>query len=398
MPNTSTQMKFASAISDELGATDAADAVVEQITANLSETIDLALVFISPHHVDQIEAIQSRLSKGLKPRVLLGMTAEGVIGIENELENHAGLSVLAGSMPQAVIRSFYYEELDWARVLKSPQALGEQINMGDVPARGVLLMADPFSTPMVKLLPAMGECWPNVPVIGGMASAARQPGGNRILTNDRILSRGAAGILLGGHVQIDCTVSQGCRPIGKPYVITKSKRHLVMELGGRNALEVLQDMAEDLSREDKDLMSSNGLFVGRVINEYKERFGRGDFLIRSLMGVDQSTGYVAIADPQVRVGQTVQFHVRDAKTAEEDFTMLLEAQKVYGDAYGAALFSCNGRGTRLFGHPHADAKMVNAALRDLPLAGCFAAGEIGPIGEENHLHGHTASLAVFRPD
>ena len=113
-------------------------------------------------------------------------------------------------------------------------------------------------------------------------------------------------------------------------------------------------------------------------------------------GVDPSAGYIAIGDTQVRVGQTVQFHIRDQKTAREDFSLLLESQKLHGNRGGGLLFSCNGRGTHLFSEPDADAKMIHEALGDLPLAGCFAAGEIGPIGEQNFLHGHTASFAVLR--
>ena len=137
--------------------------------------------------------------------------------------------------------------------------------------------------------------------------------------------------------------------------------------------------------------------VGRVINEYKDRFGRGDFLIRNIVGIDPKARYLAISDPQTRAGQTIQFHVRDDKTAIEDFQMLLEAQNLHGPAAGALLFSCNGRGTRLFSNPNTDATIIHDALGNIPLAGFFCAGEIGPVAGQNFLHSHTASLAVFRP-
>jgi small ligand-binding sensory domain FIST len=260
-----------------------------------------------------------------------------------------------------------------------------------------MLLADPFSTPMVQTLPAIAAAFPGVPLFGGMASGSRAPGGNRLLLDGKISRDGAIGVAFGGGLRIDCTVSQGCRPIGKPMVITKSKRHVVQELAGRRALDVLQEMAGGLSEEDRALVETKGLLVGRVINEYKPRFGRGDFLIRSLVDADQDAGYIVIGDPQTRVGQTIQFHVRDRRTAEEDFQLLLEAQKLHAGPAGALLFSCNGRGSRLFERPDADASMIHDALGDLPLAGFFAAGEIGPIGNENFVHGHTASLAVFRP-
>lgn len=207
---------------------------------------------------------------------------------------------------------------------------------------------------------------------------------------------GAIALAVGGDVQVDITVSQGCRPIGQPLVITKAKRNVILELGGRKALPAITDMIEHLGDDDRHLVRTGGLFVGRVINEYKARFGRGDFLIRNLMGYDEESGYVAVNDTNVRTGQTVQFHVRDQRTAREDFSLLLEAQKVHGPGAGALLFSCNGRGLKLFDKPNADADMIHGALGDMPLAGFFAAGEIGPVGGQAFLHGHTASLMVFR--
>jgi small ligand-binding sensory domain FIST len=231
-----------------------------------------------------------------------------------------------------------------------------------------------------------------------MASGGSRPGANRLMFGDDWLEQGAVGLAIGGGVRVDTTVSQGCRAIGSPFVVTKSQRHLVQELGGRNALQVLQEMAQGLSDEDRQLIATTGLHVGRVIDEYKSRFGRGDFVIRGISGIDDQRGYVAIGDPQLRVGQTIQFHVRDQATARQDMELLLEMQKIHGPADGALLFSCNGRGSRLFDTPNADADMTKDAIGPAPLAGFFAAGELGPVGQQNFIHGHTACLAVFRSD
>ena len=59
------------------------------------------------------------------------------------------------------------------------------------------------------------------------------------------------------------------------------------------------------------------------------------------------------------------------------------------------LFSCNGRGRRFFGRPDHDAGQVARATGDVPLAGFFAQGELGPVGGRNFLHTFTASMAVF---
>ncbi len=398
MPPTTTQMSFASSLSDAPDTGAAIDEVLAELTRTLEPPVDVAFVFASAHHADSFEQIHRHLSNGLKPRTALGVTAEGVLGRGRELERQQpGLSILAATLPDVRVHAFSYDELDWAPLIESPQALSDQIGVAPQDARAILMLADPFSTPMVKLLPTLASAYGGVPVAGGMASGGGAPEENRLLLSGRVLRAGAVGVVLSGAVDVECTVSQGCRPIGRPCVITKSQRNIVQQLGGRSALAVVQELLEQLNEEDRDLVQTKGLLIGRVINEYKERFGRGDFLIKNIMGVDQDRGFVAIGDPQVRVGQTVQLHVRDQRTAEEDFMLLLEAQKLHGPGAGGLLFSCNGRGTNLFDHADADAQMVQGALGDMPLAGFFAAGEIGPVGDQPFLHGHTASLVVFRP-
>lgn len=392
---------FASAVSDAADARDAVDQALSQIAGKINAPVDMALVFVSPHHVDGLTTIHRRLQDTLSPAVCLGVTAGGVIGRGMELEESSGLSLMVASMPGVALHPFSYEQIDWPAVLENPDELRQTLVPGtdgtEDDLRAILLFADPFSAPMVNLLPVLGQCWPNVPVIGGMASGGSRPGLNRLLLNGQVLRTGAVGLAIRGNISVQCTLSQGCRPIGKPYVITQSKRHLLYQLGGKAALGEIQHLINDIEDSERELIQTRGLMLGRVINEYKERHGRGDFLIRHLVGVDQEAGYIAVNDPQIRVGQTVQFHVHDQQTAREDFKLLLEAQKIYGDASGALLFSCNGRGQHLFDQPNTDACLVHDALGGIPLAGFFAAGEIGPVGGENFLHGHTASLAVFRP-
>ena len=396
MSEAATGLRFASALSDAADAEQAVAHVVDQLTRQLAGPVDLLVIFATARYRDKFRLLHDHLASALAPQVDLGVTAAGVIGVQQELENSPGLSVLAAQMPGAVLRPISYEQIDWPEVIEDPAALPDQTQTEDIDVRAMLLLADPYSTPVARILPTFNRAWPGVPVVGGMASGADGPGGNRLLIDGQVFRDGAVGVAIGGDVRVDATVSQGCRPIGIPFVITRAKRHVVQELGGRKALGVIQEMVEELNEEDRELLRS-GLLVGRVIDEYKERFGRGDFLIRGVVGVDEDEGYIAIGDTQVRVGQTIQFHVRDQRTAEEDFSLLLSAQNLYGPASGALLFSCNGRGTQLFDQPHADATMIHEALGDVPLAGIFAAGEIGPVGDQNFLHGQTASLLLFRP-
>jgi small ligand-binding sensory domain FIST len=253
-------------------------------------------------------------------------------------------------------------------------------------------------------------------LIGGLASAAEQANGNTLILDDAVYRAGLVGVSLRGPVRIDCVVSQGCRAVGPTFVVTKVQKNVIMTLGGRPALQVIRELIESMPGPEQELLKK-GLFVGRVIDEYKDRFGRGDFLIRSVVGVEETNQAIAVAEI-LRVGQTIQFHLRDAKTADEDLALLLDAQQLREPPVGGLLVTCNSRGTRLFDRPHHDAAAIARAFSpspagedvsragtpidpgapSLPLAGFFGAGEIGPIGDHSFLHGHTACLALFRPE
>jgi len=184
-------------------------------------------------------------------------------------------------------------------------------------------------------------------------------------------------------------VSQGCRPVGQPYVVTRSEGNRIEELAGRAAIERVQDTASEASEEDRSLMRA-GLHLGVVVDEHQTDFLRGDFLVRNVLGGDPGTGAIVVGD-DVSVGQTVQFQVRDAAAADEDLRELLSGV----EAEAALLFTCNGRGRRFFGVPDHDAGVLDQLLGPLPVAGALCAGEVGPVGGQNFLHGFTASVALF---
>jgi small ligand-binding sensory domain FIST len=255
----------------------------------------------------------------------------------------------------------------------------------------MVVLADPFTFPTDLLLRRIEEDHRGLPLAGGMAMASTTAGQNRLVVGDEVVSGGAVGVVLGPTVSVATLVSQGCRPVGNPFVVTKAEGDVVYELAGRPALERLGDIAEAMPEEER-LMLYHGVHLGRVIDERKAEFGRGDFLIRAVMGGDQQSGAIQVGD-QIEVGSTTQFQIRDADAADEDLRQLVAG----ADAQAALLFTCNGRGTRLFGpdRPDHDATVLTDGLGGAPVAGMFCAGEIGPVGGRNFIHGFTASVLLI---
>ena len=251
--------------------------------------------------------------------------------------------------------------------------------LADWPANASLLvLGDPFTFPADLLLDRVNEEHPGVPVFGGMASGSSTPGENRLLLGRQALEDGAVAVLFHGARAVRTVVSQGCRPIGKPFVITRAERNVIQKLGGQPALVQLNAVYQTLATREQDLVR-NGLHVGRVVSEYQEQFEIGDFLVRNVIGMDPRSGAIAIGD-WVRVGQTVQFHVRDWETAAADLDQLLGRVKRDPAAApgGALLFTCNGRGTRLFPHPHHDAGVVVASWATCRWPAFSPKGNSGP--------------------
>ncbi len=389
--------RFASAISERPTASAATDAVCGILRETLGpEPVDLLVAFVTPAFHRELDRVIATLRRRLTPRALLGSVTTGVLGDGKEVEGTPAVTALAGRLPGVRLDPFSYDRLGWPAVGTDAAALRGSL-LGDPDREDVrllLLLADPFSAPMVRLLPAINDALPGVPVVGGMVSGADRPTENRLVLDGEVLETGAVGLAISGPARVDCAVSQGCKPIGDAHLVTRGRHHLIQELGRRPVTEVVRETLDRLDERDRASFERQPL-LGRVTSEYKERFGRGDFLVRNILGTDADSGSIAVHDA-IRVGQTVQFHIRDRRTAEEDLRLLLDNQTLHGPPAAVFTATCDGRGVRLFGEPHMEPRMIRERVGPVPHAGFFAAGEIGPVGGRNFLHGLTSSMAVFR--
>jgi small ligand-binding sensory domain FIST len=383
---------FASALSEYFDPAEATGEVIGAALDQLGTEPDVAAVFASPQHRDVFGDMAAAIKRMLRPGVMVGTTAVAVLGGSREVEDAPAIGLWAGRLaarPRPV-------RLQATRTASGIALQGLSASTFE-PGDALLLLADPFSLPVDAIIDALSAFEVaeaseelSVPVVGGMASAANTPGGNRLVVDDEVMSAGGVGIVLPGGVATSTVVSQGCRPIGDPMIVTRAEGNLVMEIAGRPALDRLDDLVHAADDEERSLLAS-GLQIGIAIDEHRATFERGDFLVRSVVGADRRQRALAVGD-RVEVGTTVQFQVRDAVAADEDLrAMLADAT---GDA--ALVFTCNGRGQRLFGEPDHDARVVHDTLGAPALAGMFCAGEFGPIGGRSFVHGFTASVLVFR--
>ena len=380
-------MAFAAALSEHPEPTTATGEVVGQILDSIGDSPDAAVLFVTRPHARAIDDIAAAIGRTLAPKALIGTTAVSVVGGHREAEEIPAVSLWAGHM----------DEVSAVRLTAEPSEAGERrFDIAGLDADAVasahslIVLPDPYSFPADQLLDDVAATRPDLLVVGGLASAAMGPGGNRLVHDDKIYSDGAVALAIGGETEVTTVVSQGCRPIGAPFAVTSGHGNIINELGGKPALTRLMEIVAKLDEVDRQKVAQ-GLHLGRVVDEQNETFERGDFLIRGVLQADREAGSIAIGD-EIQLGDTVQFQVRDAPSADEDLKALMTDRH----ADGALLFTCNGRGTHMFGVTDHDATVVSEALSAAPLAGMFCAGELGPVGGRSFLHGFTASVALFR--
>lgn len=359
------------------------------------DAVDLLFVFASQELEAHAERISAHLHEHLGPSVLLGCTSGGVIGGGHELMGSSALSVLAGSLPGVGFQAFHLEEADLPDDDSPPRAWHEAIGVSPADAPSFVILPDLETFPVGSLLNGLDYAWPGSVTLGGLPGGLQEQTRVALLLGERRFRKGAVGLALMGDVELVPAVAQGCSPLGRTMTVTECNGPLLKALDGRPAYEVLEEAvrAEDPER----LQEGRVLLLGVEMDPLQSR-GDGPWLARPLYGVDRQTNALVVGEP-LRPGRRVRFHVRDADASREDLERTLDAVRtdagVSPDA--ALLFSCLGRGESLYGEPDHDSRIFRGHFGDVPLAGFFAGGEIGPVGGRTHVHGFTSAFGLIRP-
>ncbi len=388
--------RFAAAASTRPHAGRAVEEVVAAIRRGLGEGVrpTLMAVFVSPDLLNPVgDGPSALIHDALSPDYLIGCTAEAVIADGREIEQPPAISAWAAFLPEASITSFH------VTAHRVEEGIGidgwpPDLDADPPPAGPMIVLSDPFSFPTDLMLNEINRRKAPT-VVGGLASGGMQAGDHRLFFGREELEAGAVGVLLSG-VETVTAVSQGCAPIGPEMTVTDADGPVVSELAGRPAREKLNEVIAELDEEERQL-ADEGILAGIVVDENRADYGTGDFLVRALRAGESEDGTIMIGE-RMRIGQVVQLQVRDEQTARDELRDRLADIReglAGGDIAGGLMFTCNGRGSQLFGEPGHDAEAVGSAFGDPAVAGFFANGEIGPVGGASHLHGYTASMLLF---
>ena len=384
-------MEFISRLADTVEK----DKIVDELLAGVQGSFDLGVLFITPFAPYDAKSVYQEIAARVGIRNFICCTCAGIIGNQHEIEGLPSAALMLARLPEVSIKLFYLDQ-NQLDELQKPEDIYKFLEIFPNEKPNFLVLPDPFLIDANQFLDKINRAYPKCSVVGGLASGGSQERENVLIVNNEMYEEGLAGVVLTGDIVIETVVSQGCRPVGNTFIITKAHENIIEELAGRPFYNVIKEVLEKATPRDR-VLAQEAVFVGIAMNEYNHKFKRGDFLIRGVMGIDAQTGAGAVAD-YVHVGQTVQFHLRDAQTAKEDLSELLGNHKELFDQHrlkGAFVFSCNGRGENLFQVKDHDIKMIQKNIGPVPAVGFFCAGEIGPVGGVNFLHGFTSSITLI---
>ena len=391
-------MKWASALARHESVESAFKTASEQISIELDgRSCDLLLCFVSPSFMSRYKDIPELASTCLNPGAFAGCSAGGIIGGGVELEKEPALVLFAASLPDVKISKFHVEDEDLPDLDAAPDKWEEMSGVRNVDDPHFIILPDPFSFCVETLARGLDYAFPQSVKIGGLASGANRPGRNALFLDDSVFNSGAVSLALSGNIAVDSIVAQGCRPVGRTFRVSKCKNNVLQELDGKPAVNALYEVLQEMTDQDQ-VLAKYSLFLGVVMDEFKDSFRPGDFLMRNILGLEPGSGALLVGD-FLRNEKTVQFHLRDAETSADDLRVLLKQYKdnAKDQPQGALLFSCLGRGEHLYGVPNHDSNCFKDYLGAIPLAGFFCNGEIGPVGGTTFLHGYTSSFGLFRP-
>jgi small ligand-binding sensory domain FIST len=257
-------------------------------------------------------------------------------------------------------------------------------------------------------LPDVGERIPELAgrtrsgaLFGALASAVGRPTGpaGAMVGLDAVGFSEEVGLVTG--------VTQGCSAIGAEHRITACAGQMIESLDGRPALDVLlADLdvrlpaasardGEAIRRALPAQRLREGLFVGLTRDEPARKPGFGDYLVRSVVGIDPSRRLVAIGElPQE--GDRLVFCTRDREAAQRDLVRVVaelrdEIEQAGNRVAGALYHSCVARGSHLFGSQGAELATIRHHLGEVPLVGMYGHGEIA----RDRIYGHTGVLTLF---
>ena len=378
--------------SQELSTADAAERATLMAMGNAGiAKADLAIVFATINYQTEYEQLYQAVLANSSCDELIGCSGMSVLTSGGEFEEEPAIAVM-------VLRSEQLSAVPFS-AQGTESEVGEQIQESIQSALQddslLIIFPDIRAVNPAELVKQIGTDGAALPVVGAAVSGDATGAQMYHWKDAQATEGGATGVLLSGNFNTEIGVAQGCQPIGKPREVTKADGQIIFELDGEPALENFKGTLQLLTQDD--IRRSGGtVFVGIAMDDTNKNPTRGDFLIRNLVGISEEHAALAISE-EVKVGQLVQFHLRNPAAAAEEIeaivAQLAEKTREQSPAFGL-YFNCLGRGKGLYGVTNHDINIIQEQFPGLPVIGFFGNSEFAPIGGQNFAHAYTGVFVL----
>jgi hypothetical protein len=371
----------------------------EQALANASlDKPDFVFMFATVGY-DQHSLLRAvREATGDAP--LSGCSAEGTINGDDADESNFSIVVMAISS----------EELQWCNGLATglstdSRAAGQQVAQtlsSDLGADAVGLFVFPDGTTVnfdEFFAGLEGDLSSDrfLPIWGGGA------GDNLALVrtyqycDDEIVSDGVAYALLSGETQPASAIGIGYVPIGGERKVTRSQGNVIYEIDGKPAVEVLQEYLPDRAlAEDWRRYAISCVLCLRAPSYMKDE----EYVVRTILSLDAIDGSATV-QTEIPEGTSVWMTSKDQEKFSAGLDRMAEQikQGLGGNQPKLVLhFDCVSRGKLMF-RDQEKLQLLRqfrqAVGPDVPWAGFYTYGEIGPVEKHNCYHNYTGVVLAL---
>jgi small ligand-binding sensory domain FIST len=350
---------------------------VEQLLDAGIDDATLGFLYITEPLSNDLPGILTYLRQTTGIRHWVGAAGMGICVNSEEIFDRPAAAMMITNFPE-----------DQFRVFPSISETLESIP-GDVmswigqkePTFGIV-HADPSNTKTPQLIKNLAETT-NSFLVGGLTSTRN---GSFQIANE-VSSGGISGILFSPEIQVSTGLSQGCVPVGKSHIVSDSIDNVIIGLDGEKAIDVFKNDIGELLARNLDRVA--GYIHAAMPIEGSDT---GDYMVRDLIGIDPSRGWLAISG-DTQVGDRVMFVRRDPDSAQEDLANKVEIIKnrLDGTIRGGIYYSCIARGANMFGEEGREIALIQECLGDIPLIGFYAGGEFSNA----RLYSYTGVLTLF---
>ena len=362
---------------------------------------DLVFMFASIGY-DQLSVVRAvRETTGGAP--LTGCSAEGTINGHDADESNFSVLVTAISS----------EELHWHNGLATgleddSRAVGQRVAQDLLPhlstdTLGLFVFPDGLIDYLDGFFAGLEGDIPSdrfLPLWGGGAGNNFNLGEPTYqYCDDEVISGGVSYALLSGKARASWAISHALVPIGSARTVTRSQGNVIYEIDGKPALEVLKEYLPDPAFvEDRDWMRR--AIALALTSKAPSYMKDEEYVVRGVPAVRMADGSI-IVQTEVPEGTSVWFSSRDKEKIATRFErMAQQINEQLGDEKPKLVFQfeCLTRGKFLFREQEKLQllkRFRQSVDPDVPWAGFYTIGEIGPVEEHNDRHLYTSVVLAL---